>query len=94
MKYTVTVKPARKKKLHHIAAETAVRRHKAVMEGIQHRDEKLRALKANMLQADLRRLEGTMSQVPQAAVPAVQAVVAQLKNDLKEMSQASARQRL
>jgi len=64
------------------------------MEGIQHRAEKLRALKANMLQADLRRLEGTMSQVPQAAVPAVQAVVTQLKNDLKEISQASARQRL
>ena len=94
MKYIVTVKPARKKKLHHIAAETAVRRHKAVMEGIQHRDDKLRALKANMLQADLRRLEGTMSQVPQAAVLAVQAAVTQLKNDLKEMSQASARQRL
>ena len=94
MKYTVTVRPARKKKLHHIAAETAVRRHRAVMEGIQLRDEKLRALKANMLQADLRRLEGTMSQVPQAAVPAVQAVVTQLNNDLKEMSQASARQRL
>ena len=69
MKYTVTVRPASKKKLHHIAAETAVRRHRAVMEGIQHRDEKLRALKASMLQADLRRLEGTMSQVPQAAVP-------------------------
>ena len=64
------------------------------MEGIQHRDEKLRALKASMLQADMRRLEGTMSQVPQAAVPAVQAVVTQLKNDLKEISQASARQRL
>ena len=64
------------------------------MEGIQHRDDKLRALKANMLQADLRRLEGTMSQVPQAAVPAVQAVVTKLKNDLKEMSLASARQRL
>ena len=94
MKYTVTVRPARKKKLHHIAAETAVRRHRAVMEGIQHRDEKLRALKANMLQADMRRLEGTMSQVPQAAVPAVQAVVTQLKNDLREISQASARQRL
>ena len=94
MKYTVTVRPARKKKIHHIAAETAVRRHKAVMEGIQHRDEKLRALKASMLQADLRRLEGTMSQVPQAAVPAVQAVVAQLKKDLMEMSRASARQRL
>ena len=94
MKYTVTVRPARKKKIHHIAAETAVRRHKAVMEGIQHRDEKLRALKANMLQADLPRLEGTMSQVPQAAVPAVQAVVTQLKNDLREISQASARQRL
>ena len=91
MKYTVTVRPARKKKLHHIAAETAVRRHRAVMEGIQHRDEKLRALKANMLQADLRRLEGTMSQVPQAAVPAVQAVVTQLKNDIREISQASAR---
>ena len=94
MKYTVTVRPARKKKIHHIAAETAVWRHKAVMEGIQHRDEKLRALNASMLQADLRRLEGTMSQVPQAAVPAVQAVVTQLKNDLKEISQASARQRL
>ena len=94
MKYTVTVRPARKNKLHHIAAETAVRRHRAVMEGIQHRDEKLRALKASMLQADMRRLEGTMSQVPQAAVPAVQAVVTQLKNDLREISQASARQRL
>ena len=94
MKHTVTVRPARKKKLHHIAAETAVRRHRAVMEGIQHRDEKLRALKASMLQADLRRLEGTMSQVPQAAVPAVQAVFTQLKNDLREISQASARQRL
>ena len=94
MKYTVTVRPARKQKLHHIAAETAVRRHRAVMEGIQHRDEKLRALKASMLHADLRRLEGTMSQVPQAAVPAVQAVVTQLKNDLREISQASARQRL
>ena len=64
------------------------------MEGIQHRDEKLRALKANMLQADLRRLEGTMLQVPQAAVPAVQVVVTQLKNDLREISQVSARQRL
>ena len=91
MKYTVTVRPARKQKLHHIATETAVRRHRAAMAGTQHRDEKLRALKANMLQADLRRLEGTMSQVPQAAVPAVQAVVTQLKNDLREISQASAR---
>ena len=44
MKYIVNVKKARKKKLHHIAAETAVRRHKAVMEGIQHRDERLRAI--------------------------------------------------
>ena len=94
MKYTVTVKPARKKKLHHIAAETAVRRHKAVMEGIQHRDDKLRALKANIVQADLRRLEGTMSQVPRSALPEVQAVVDQLRRDLMEMSQASARQRL
>ena len=94
MKYTVTIRPAHKKKLHHIAAETAVRRHKALMEGIQHRDDKLRALKANMVQADLRRLEGTMSQVPTAAVPAVQAAVTQLRRDLMELSQASARQRL
>ena len=91
MKYTVTVRPARNKKLHHIAAETALRRYKAVMEGIQHRDDKLRALKANRVQADLRRLDGTMSQVPQAAVPAVQAAVTQLRRDLMELSQASAR---
>ena len=94
MKYTVTVRPARKKKLHHIAAETAVRRHKAVMEGIQHRDEKLMALTANMLHSDLERLQGTMAQVPQAAVPAVQAAVTQLQRDLKEISQAAHRQRL
>ena len=94
MRYTVNVKPARKQKLHHIAAETAVRRHKAVMEGIQHRDEKLMALTANMLHSDLERLQGTMAQVPQAAVPAVQAVVTQLQRDLKEISQAAHRQRL
>ena len=90
----MNVMPARKKKLHHIAADAAVRRHKAVMEGIQHRDEKLRALKANMLRSDLERLQGTMAQLPQAAVPAVQAVVTQLQRDLKEMGQAAHRQRL
>ena len=94
MKYIVNVKKARKKKLHHIAAETAVRRHKAVMEGIQHRDERLRALKANVMRSDLERLRGAMVHMPQAAVLAVQAVVTQLQRDLREMSQASHRQRL
>ena len=65
--------------------------HKAVMEGIQHRDEKLRTLKANMLRSDLERLQGTMAQLPQAAVPAVQAVVTQLQRDLKERGQAARR---
>ena len=92
--HIVDVKPARKKKLHHIATETAARRHKAVMEGTQHRDDKLRALKANVAQANLRRLESTMSQVPTAAVPAAQATVAKLTRELMELIQASARQRL
>ena len=90
----MNVKKARKKKLHHIAAEAAVKRHKAVVEGIQHRDERLRALKANILRSDLERLHGAMAQVPQAAVPAVQAVVDELKRDLREISQAAHRQRL
>ena len=94
MRYIVSVKKARQKKLHHIAAEAAVRRHKAVMEGIQHRDERLRALKANVIRSDLERLQGAMAQVPQAAVPAVQAAVAELQRDLREMSQAAHRQRL
>ena len=94
MRYIVNVKKARKKKLHHIAAEAAVKRHKAVVEGIQHRDERLRALKANILRSDLERLHGAMAQVPQAAVPAVQAVVDELKRDLREISQAAHRQRL
>ena len=94
MKYIVNVKKARKQKLHHIAAEAAVRRHKAVMEGIQHRDERLRALKANVIRSDLERLQGAMAQVPQAAVPAVQAAVAELQRDLREISQATHRQRL
>ena len=94
MRYIVNVKKARKKKLHHIAADIAVKRHKAVMEGIQHRDERLRALKANILRSDLERLHGTMAQVPQAAVPAVQAVVDDLKRELREISQAAHRQRL
>ena len=64
------------------------------MEGILHRDERLKALKANILRSDLERLQGTMAQLPQAAVPATQAVVTQLQRDLKEMSQASHRQRL
>ena len=90
----MNVKKARQKKLHHIAAEAAVRRHKAVMEGIQHRDERLRALKANVIRSDLERLQGAMAQVPQAAVPAVQAAVAELQRDLREISQAAHRQRL
>ena len=94
MKYTVTVRPARKTRLHHIAAETAVRRHKAVMEGIQHRDARLRALKANVIRSDLERLQGAMAQVPQATQPAVQAAVLQLQRDLQELSQATHRQRL
>ena len=64
------------------------------MEGIQHRDERLRALKANVLRSDLERLQGAMAQVPRAAVPAVQAVVDELKRDLREISQAAHRQRL
>ena len=94
MRYIVNVKKARKQKLHRIAAEAAVRRHKAVMEGIQHRDERLRALKANVIRSDLERLQGAMAQVPQAAVPAVQAAVAELQRDLREISQAAHRQRL
>ena len=94
MKYIVNVKKARKKKLHHIAAETAVRRHKAIMEGIQHRDERPRALKANVMRSDLERLQGAMAQVPQAVVPAVQAAVVELQRDLREISQATHRQRL
>ena len=94
MRYIVNVKKARQKKLHPIAAEAAVRRHKAVMEGIQHRDERLRALKANVMRSDLERLQGAMAQVPQAAVPAVQAAVAELQRDLREISQAAHRQRL
>ena len=93
MKYIVNVKKARKKKLHHIAAETAVRRRKAVMEGIQHRDEWLRARKANVMRSE-ERLQGAMAQVPQAAVPAVPVAVAELQRDLREMSQAAHRQRL
>ena len=94
MRHIVNVKPARKPKLHHSATETAVKRHKAVMEGIQHRDEKLRALKANMLRSDPERLQCTMAQVPQATVPAVQAALTQLQRDLKGISQATHRQRL
>ena len=90
----MNVKKARQPKLHHIAAEAAVIRHNAVMEGIQHRDERLRALKANVIRSDLERLQGAMAQVPQAAVPAVQAAVAELQRDLREMSQAAHRQRL
>ena len=94
MRYIVNVKKARQQKLHHIAAEAAVRRHKAVMEGIQHRDERLRALKANVMRSDLERLQGAMAQVPQAAVLAVQVAVAELQRDLREISQAAHRQRL
>ena len=94
MKYIVNVKKARKKKLHHIAAETAVRRHNAVMEGIQHRDERLRALKANVMRSDLERLQGAMAQAPQAAVLAVHVAVTQLHRDFRETSQAAHRQRL
>ena len=90
----MNVKKARKQKLQHIATDAAVRRHKAVMEGIQHRDERLRALKANVMRSYLKRLQGTMAQVPQATVPAVQAAVAELQRDLREMSQAAHRQRL
>ena len=94
MTYIVHVKRARKKKLHHIADETAARRHTAVMEGIQHTDGRLKALEANVLRSDLERLQGAMAQVPQAAVPAVQAAVAELQRDLREISQAAHRQRL
>ena len=90
----MNVKKARQTELHHIAAEAAVIRHNAVMEGIQHRDERLRALKANVIRSDLERLQGAMAQVPQAAVPAVQAAVAELQIDLREISQAAHRQRL
>ena len=94
MQYTVTVRPARKKKLCHIATETAVRRHNAVMEGIQHRDARLKALNAHVSRSDLERFQGAMAQVPQATRPAVQAAVTQLQRDLKELSQATHRQRL
>ena len=94
MKYTVTVKPARNKKLCHIADETAARRHTAVMEGINHRDERLSPPKANVLRSYMERLQGAMAQVPQATVPSVQAAVAELQRDLREMSQAAHRQRL
>ena len=94
MRYIVNVNKARQTKLHHIATEAAVRRHKAVMEGIQHRDERLRALRANVMRSELERLQGAMAQVPQAAVPAVQAVVAELQRDLREISPAAHRQRL
>ena len=94
MQYTVAIRPARTHKLHHIAAETAILRHNAVMEGIQHRDARLRALTTNVTRSDLERLQGAMAQVPQATQLVVQIVVTQLQRDLKEMSQATHGQRL
>ena len=82
-------------KQHHIEYATAVNRHKAVMEGTKHREEKLSALNTNMLQADRRRLEGTMAQVHQVAdAHAAQTPVTQLKRDLNEFNQTYYRQRL
>ena len=100
MRYTVNVRPHRKQKrnvnrLREIAEkEVPLRRHRAIMAGIEHRDEKLRALKANQMRADLQRLQANMASVPPTAVAAVEGVIQQLQRDLNDISRAAHRQRL
>ena len=96
MKYVVNVRPHKPKKRRMreiVEREMPLRRHKAIVAGIEARDEKLRALKANQMQADMTRLQGTMSQVPPGAVVAVEGAILQLQRDLKDITKATHMQR-
>ena len=69
-----------------VELELPMRRRAAMMQGIQEREERLRALREVQLDADIIRMRGNRASVPVAHVATMESAIAQLERDLKELA--------
>ena len=69
--------------------ELPIRRRAAMMQGIQEREERLRAFRKVQLGADIIRMRGNLASVPVAHVATFENAIAQLERDLKELARKS-----
>ena len=69
-----------------VELELSMRRRAAMMQGIQEREERLRALKRVQLDADITRMKGNLASVPVPHVATFENATAQLERDLKELA--------
>ena len=69
-----------------VEMELPMRRRAAMMQGIQEREERLRALKKVQLDADIVRMRGNLAAVPVAHVATMENAIAQLERDPKELA--------
>ena len=77
-----------KKEREVIAQELPLRSHAATMAGIAARNERLKALKASMLNSDLQRVETLLHNMPQPRNAAVMNAAERLKADLAQLARA------
>ena len=66
--------------------ELPMRRRAAMMQGIQEREERLRALNKVQLDADIVRMRGHLASVPVAHVTTMENAIRQMERDLKELA--------
>ena len=69
-----------------VEMELPMRRRAAMMQGIQEREERLRALKKVQLDADIIRMRGNLAAVPVAQVATMENAIVQLGRDLKDVA--------
>ena len=69
-----------------VELELPMRRRAAMMQGIQEREERLRALKRAQLDAGITRMKGNLASVPVPHVATFENAIAQLQRDLNELA--------
>ena len=69
-----------------VEMELPMRRRAAMMQGIQEREERLRALKRAQLDADITRMKGNLASVPTPYYTSMENAITQMERDLKELA--------